>query len=166
MTCKHLRLPLVLLLSLLAATLARAQAGPNNVQPTAADSSPSVADPLVRVLMAKGLLTTEEGRAVSTAATPAEQRDRLASLLLVVPAFGNLPANVADQIGFGERQGPDSQRPGIEGRFVTQWQLDRAAGVVPAQFIVQLRASDATCDCDGGERPRRVPRGLPERRRS
>ena len=57
---------------------------------------------------------------------------------VVVPAFGDLPANVADQLGFGERQGADSQRPGVEGRFVTQWQLDRAAGVVPAQFIVSF----------------------------
>src|SRR5215213_1348045 len=57
---------------------------------------------------------------------------------VVVPAFGDLPANVADQLGFGERQGVDSQRPAFEGRFVTQWQLDRAAGVVPAQFIVSF----------------------------
>jgi hypothetical protein len=54
---------------------------------------------------------------------------------LIVPAAGNLPANVADQLGFGERQGPDSERPNIQGRFVTQFQLDRASGVVPAQFI-------------------------------
>jgi len=57
---------------------------------------------------------------------------------IVLPGFGNLPANVADQIGFGERQGTDSQRPGIEGRFVTQWQLDKAPGVVPAQFIISF----------------------------
>ena len=57
---------------------------------------------------------------------------------LVLPAFGDLPANVADQLGFGERQGPDSQRPAIEGRFVTQWQLDKASNVVPAQFIVSF----------------------------
>src|SRR2546423_1581401 len=57
---------------------------------------------------------------------------------LVLPAFGDLPANVADQLGFGERQGPDSQRPEIEGRFVTQWQLDKSPGVVPAQFIVSF----------------------------
>jgi hypothetical protein len=56
----------------------------------------------------------------------------------VLPAFGDLPANVTDQIGFGERQGADSQRPGIQGRFVTQWQLDEAPGVVPAQFIVSF----------------------------
>ena len=89
MTCKHLRLPLALALSLLAATLARAQAGSDSAKiPPAAD--PSVTDPLVRVLIAKGLLTTEEGRSVSAAATPAEQRDRLASLLrdkgLISPA--------------------------------------------------------------------------------
>jgi hypothetical protein len=394
MTCKHLRLPLALAVSLLASTLAHAQASSDSAKTPAADPSPSVADPLVRVLMAKGLLTTEEGRSVSAAATPAGQRDRLASLLrdkglisaaeyeavrtvvpaataptaervadtsgarkpdgsqpaqspaaapsviaavaptrllqvdpprreglipdlklgsgarvkfygifktsiihdtsspqgndfplpllaadtgpngspefhirarglrlganfewldpapkttitgrfefdfegdftrannrnassirssqpsvrlawvridrgltenvtgfalfgqdwtpfasstqpnmientnfggpgygaaytrapqarfgfnfnaggarswkfqpefaLVLPAFGDLPANVADQLGFGERQGADSQRPGIEGRFVTQWQLDRAAGVVPAQFVVSF----------------------------
>jgi hypothetical protein len=57
---------------------------------------------------------------------------------LVLPAFGDLPANVADQLGFGERQGPDSQRPEIEGRFVTQWQLDKAPNVVPAQLIVSF----------------------------
>src|SRR5215207_1663820 len=90
MTCKHLRLPLALSLSLLAATLARAQAVSDSVKTPTADPSPSVTDPLVRVLIAKGLLTTEEARAVGGAATPAEQRDRLASLLrdkgLISPA--------------------------------------------------------------------------------
>jgi hypothetical protein len=81
MTCKHLRLPLALAVSLLASTLAHAQASSDSARTPAAEPSPSVADPLVRVLMAKGLLTTEEGRSVSAAATPAEQRDRLASLL-------------------------------------------------------------------------------------
>jgi hypothetical protein len=57
---------------------------------------------------------------------------------LVVPASGNTPANVADQLGFGERQGPDSERPNIQGRFVTQFQLDHAAGVLPAQLIVSF----------------------------
>jgi hypothetical protein len=59
-------------------------------------------------------------------------------IAIVVPAFGDLPANVADQIGFGERQGADSERPAIQGRFVTQWQLDKAVGVVPAQFILSF----------------------------
>jgi hypothetical protein len=57
---------------------------------------------------------------------------------IVLPAFGNLPTNVADQLGFGERQGADSQRPAIEGRFVTEFQLDKAAGVVPAQLIISF----------------------------
>jgi hypothetical protein len=54
---------------------------------------------------------------------------------LVVPATGNTPANVADQLGFAERQGADSERPNVQGRFVTQFQLDKAPGVVPAQLI-------------------------------
>lgn len=71
---------------------------------------------------------------------------------IVMPAFGDLPADITtvaggvtvpvpnqegigNQLGFGERQGPDSNRPEIEGRFVTQWQLDRAPSVVPAQLI-------------------------------
>jgi hypothetical protein len=63
---------------------------------------------------------------------------------IVFPAFGNLPANVADQLGFGERQGADSQRPAIQGRFVTQWQLDKADGVVPAQLIFSFEHARRT----------------------
>jgi len=54
---------------------------------------------------------------------------------VVFPAFGNLPLNVADQLGFGERQGADSDRPGLQSRVVLQWQLDKADGVAPAEFI-------------------------------
>jgi hypothetical protein len=54
---------------------------------------------------------------------------------IVLPAFGDLPANVADQLGFGERQGTDSNRPGIQGRAVLQWQLDKADAVAPAELI-------------------------------
>lgn len=54
---------------------------------------------------------------------------------LVLPFFGNTPSNVADQLGFGERQGVDSNSPEYQGRFVLQFQLDKAAGVVPAQLI-------------------------------
>src|SRR6266404_1030677 len=54
---------------------------------------------------------------------------------IVFPAFGNLPINLADQLGFGERQGADSDRPGLQGRFVLQWQLDKSDGVAPAQLI-------------------------------
>ena len=59
-------------------------------------------------------------------------------IAIVVPAFGDLPANVADQLGFGERQGTDSQQPGVQGRAVLQWQLDKAENVTPAQFIVSF----------------------------
>lgn len=57
---------------------------------------------------------------------------------IVLPAFGNLPSNAADQFGFGERQGTDSDRPGLQGRVVLQWQLDKAEGVAPAQFIASF----------------------------
>lgn len=54
---------------------------------------------------------------------------------IVLPAFGDLPVNVADQLGFGERQGVDSNRPGVQGRAVLQWQLDKAEGVSPAELV-------------------------------
>jgi hypothetical protein len=57
-------------------------------------------------------------------------------IAIVLPAFGNLPTDVANQLGFGERQGADSQRPGVQARAVLQWQLDKSANVSPAQFIV------------------------------
>jgi hypothetical protein len=63
---------------------------------------------------------------------------------IVFPAFGNVPANVADQLGYGERQGADSSRPGLQGRFVLQGQLDRAAGVAPAEFIVSFEQARRT----------------------
>jgi hypothetical protein len=59
-------------------------------------------------------------------------------LAIVLPAFGDIPSNVADQLGFGERQGADSNQPELEGRFVTQWQLDKAPRVAPAEFIVSF----------------------------
>jgi hypothetical protein len=63
---------------------------------------------------------------------------------IVFPAFGDLPANVADQLGFGERQGADSARPGLQSRLVLQWQLDKAPGVVPAEFIVSYEHARRT----------------------
>ncbi|HYV10661.1 MAG TPA: hypothetical protein VE980_07200 [Pyrinomonadaceae bacterium] len=54
---------------------------------------------------------------------------------IVFPAFGDVPTNVADQLGFGERQGADGNQPASQGRVVVQWQLDKAEGVVPAQLI-------------------------------
>jgi len=65
-------------------------------------------------------------------------------IAIVVPAFGDLPANVADQLGFGERQGTDSQQPGIQGRAVLQWQFDKAENVAPAQFIVSFEHAKRT----------------------
>ena len=70
---------------------------------------------------------------------------------LVMPAYGNDPSNVADQLGYGEKQGADSGRPEVQARVVLQWQLDKAPGVAPAQLIfsgvqgerkVLVRASD------------------------
>src|SRR5713226_7744143 len=55
---------------------------------------------------------------------------------VVLPAFGNLPANLSDQLGFGERQGTDSSEPEVQARLVAQFQLDHAPGVAPAQIIV------------------------------
>ena len=67
---------------------------------------------------------------------------------LALPASGNPPATVNtattfgaafagvdNQLGYGERQGPDSGRPEFQGRIVFQWQLDKAKGVAPAQLI-------------------------------
>lgn len=76
---------------------------------------------------------------------------------IVMPIFGNTPpfaaatvdttgapnprtpvtigGNLGDQLGYGERQGPDSTKPELEGRLVFQWQLDSAKGVAPAQII-------------------------------
>ncbi len=59
-------------------------------------------------------------------------------IAIVLPAFGNLPSDVSNQLAFGERQGADSQQPGVQGRAVLQWQLDKAANVPPAQFIVSF----------------------------
>lgn len=55
---------------------------------------------------------------------------------LVFPGYGNTPSLVQDQLSIGERQGTDSGRPDLSGRFVTQFQLDKAPAVAPAQLIV------------------------------
>jgi hypothetical protein len=54
---------------------------------------------------------------------------------MVVPSFGNLPADLGIQLGVSERQGADSARPELNGRLVFQFQLDTAKGVAPAQII-------------------------------
>ena len=63
---------------------------------------------------------------------------------IVLPAFGNLPSDVANQLAFGERQGTDSQQPGVQGRAVFQWQLDKADSVAPAQIIVSFEHAQRT----------------------
>ena len=59
---------------------------------------------------------------------------------VTLPASGLAPstAYVSQQLGYGERQGADANRPDMEGRIVGQWQLDHAAGVPPAQVIVSM----------------------------
>jgi hypothetical protein len=56
---------------------------------------------------------------------------------LVLPASGETPAaaDLVNQLGYGERQGADSDRPSIQARVVFQWQLDHAPEVAPAQII-------------------------------
>jgi hypothetical protein len=72
---------------------------------------------------------------------------------ITLPAFGNLPADAANQLAFGERQGGDSARPEFMGRFVTQFQLDKAPGVVPAQFIVSFMQARRTAIVRAGDVP-------------
>lgn len=48
----------------------------------------------------------------------------------------NTGLGITNQLGFGERQGADSGRPGVQARIALQWQLDHAAGVAPAQLII------------------------------
>ena len=61
-------------------------------------------------------------------------------IAVVLPASGDVPsaADLFNQLGYGERQGPDSASPQIEGRLVGQWQLDHAPNVAPAQLIVSF----------------------------
>ncbi len=54
-----------------------------------------------------------------------------------LPASGIPPsaANISNELGYGERQGPDSNQPNYQARLLGQWQLDHAPGVAPAQII-------------------------------
>ena len=63
---------------------------------------------------------------------------------IVLPAFGNLPSDISNQLAFGERQGADSQQPGLQGRAVFQWQLDKAENVAPAQIIFSFEHARRT----------------------
>ena len=65
---------------------------------------------------------------------------------MVLPAVGDTPAaaNLFNQLGYGERQGPDSDNPQVEGRVVGQFQLDHAPGVAPAQLIISAEEGRRT----------------------
>jgi len=67
-------------------------------------------------------------------------------IALVLPAIGLTPSavNLSNQLGYGERQGPDSNQPQVEGRLVGQWQLDHAPGVAPAQIIFSFETGHRT----------------------
>jgi hypothetical protein len=61
----------------------------------------------------------------------------MTEVAVVLPAIGDTPsaAFLFNQLGYGERQGPDSNSPQVEGRVVGQFKLDSAPGVAPAQII-------------------------------
>ena len=72
------RLFIALILTLTAGHLVLCQ---NSNSSAANNSNVVIADPLVRMLKDKGLLTETEARTISESGTPVEQRDRLANLL-------------------------------------------------------------------------------------
>ena len=67
-------------------------------------------------------------------------------IAVVLPAIGDTPAaaNLFNQLGYGERQGPDSNTPQVEGRVVGQFKLDNAPGVAPAQLIFSFEEGHRT----------------------
>lgn len=85
----------------------------------------------------------------------------LPEFAVVLPASGDVPsaADLFDQLGYGERQGPDSDRPQIQGRLVGQWQLDHAKGVSPAQLIVSFEEGRRTAIVLGSAIPTTSPNG-------
>lgn len=74
---------------------------------------------------------------------------------VVLPAVGLTPAaaNLYNQLGYGEREGPDSNAPQMEGRVVLQWKLDHAPGVAPAQLITSWEEGHATAIVDSAAVP-------------
>lgn len=67
-------------------------------------------------------------------------------IAVVLPAIGLPPsaANLSNQLGYGERQGPDSNTPQVEGRIVGQFKLDNSPGVAPAQLIFSFQEGHRT----------------------
>jgi len=84
-------------------------------------------------------------------------------IAMVLPAIGDTPsaANISQQLGFGERQGPDSNSPQVEGRLVAQWQLDHAPGVAPAQLIVSFEEGNRTAIVLGSAVPAAFKEAFP-----
>jgi len=58
---------------------------------------------------------------------------------IMMPSSGQIlklgSLGLAGQIGEGEREGADADRPEVEGRLALQFQLDSAPGVAPAQIL-------------------------------
>jgi hypothetical protein len=83
---------------------------------------------------------------------------------VVLPASGEVPsaADISNQLGYGERQGPDSDSPQIEGRVVGQWQLDHAPNVAPAQIIVSFEEGHRTAIVLGTAVPAAYHAAFPE----
>ncbi len=74
--------------------------------------------------------------------TPAEGLPPADNIQCTVTALGTPTTctevgglGLANQLGYGERQGSDAARPTLESRVVLQFQLDKAPGVVPAQIL-------------------------------
>jgi hypothetical protein len=74
---------------------------------------------------------------------------------VTLPASGLAPSAsyVSQQLGYGERQGADANRPDLEGRLVGQWQLDHAPGVAPAQLIVSMEHGERRAILQGASVP-------------
>jgi hypothetical protein len=85
-------------------------------------------------------------------------------IAVVLPAVGVVPsaANLSNQLGYGERQGPDSASPQIEGRLVGQWQLDHAPGVAPAELIVSFEEGNRTAIVLGSAVPAAYKAAFPQ----
>jgi hypothetical protein len=63
------------------------------------------------------------------------QVEKSATNAFTLTTFTGATNGLADQLGQGEREGADADRPEYEGRLAIQWQLDKAPGVAPAQLI-------------------------------
>ncbi len=80
---------------------------------------------------------------------------------IMMPSTGQIlklgSSGLAGQLGEGEREGADSDRPEYEGRVALSYQLDKAKGVTPAQIALagfhSRRTSivpNSSYICDGG----------------